>query len=141
LVLGFWSYSRQPVDQLKRNVSRAIAGYLCLGQTLFSDASVVFFSLTDLLAILHTCGNRGYRAAQFEAGIIVGKIYLSSYAQKLGASGSTFFDDSVTEFFCPHAKDKSAMIAVGVGITGYKAQSGKIMAGTLSRDQILKESF
>src|SRR2546425_9811467 len=118
-----------------------MSGYLCLGQQLFSDASVVFFLMTELNPVLKSLGNRGYRAAQFEAGIIAGKIYLSSYAQQLGASGSTFFDDAVTEFFSPHAKDKSTMIAVGVGIPGYKAQPGKIMVGTLSRDQILKESF
>jgi hypothetical protein len=47
--------------------------------------------MTDLPAVLRTCGNRGYRASQFEAGILAGKIYLSAYAQQLGASGSTFF--------------------------------------------------
>jgi hypothetical protein len=86
--------------------------------------------MTDLLEVLSTYGNRGYRAAQFEAGIVAGKIYLSSYAQQSGASGSTFFDDAVSEFSFPHAKDKSTMIAVGVGIPGYKARPGKILAGT-----------
>jgi hypothetical protein len=53
--------------------------------------------------------NRGYKASQFEAGVIAGKIYLAAYAQKIDASGSTFFDDAV-EFFSPHAADKSTMI-------------------------------
>jgi hypothetical protein len=125
------------VELLKNKVSRNTSGYLCLGQALFSDASVVFFLMADLITLLRTCGNRGYRASQFEAGIIAGKIYLASYAQQLGASGSTFFDDAVTEFFSPHAKDKSTMIAVGIGIPGYKSRPGKVLAARLSRDQLL----
>ena len=92
--------------------------------------------MADLITLLRTCGNRGYRASQFEAGIIAGKIYLASYAQQLGASGSTFFDDAVTEFFSPHAKDKSTMIAVGIGIPGYKSRPGKVLAARLSKDQL-----
>ena len=137
----FFNRTAGLLEQVKRNVPRNMSGYLCLGQNLFSDASIVFFLMTDLFDVLSTYGNRGYRAAQFEAGIIAGKIYLSSYAQQLGASGSTFFDDAVSEFFSPHAKDKSTMIAVGVGIPGYKARPGKILAGTLSRSQIIKETF
>ena len=87
--------------------------------------------MSDLNKILGVLGNRGYRSSQFEAGVIAGKIYLAAYAQKLGASGSTFFDDAVTEFFSPHATNKSTMIAVGVGIPGYKSRSGTILAGKL----------
>ncbi|MFL6325412.1 MAG: SagB/ThcOx family dehydrogenase [Nitrososphaeraceae archaeon] len=132
----FFNRSTFSIEQLKSKVPRDMSGYLCLGQPLFSDASVVFFLMTDLPAVLRTCGNRGYRASQFEAGILAGKIYLSAYAQQLGASGSTFFDDAVTEFFSPHAKDKSTMIAVGAGVTGYKARPGKVLTARLSKDQL-----
>ena len=94
----FFNRANSSIDLLKNKVHRDMSGYLCLGQSLFSDASVVFFLMTDMLAILRSCGNRGYRASQFEAGIIAGKIYLSAYAQQLGASGSTFFDDAVRVF-------------------------------------------
>ena len=93
--------------------------------------------MTPLEQVLETHGNRGYRAAQFEASIVAGKIYLASYAQGIGASGSTFFDDAVTEYFSPHAEDKSTMIAVGVGVPPYKAKSGRILAGRWTRDQIV----
>ena len=132
----FFNRSTSSIEQLKSKVPGDMSGYLCLGQPLFSDASVVFFLMTDLPAVLRTCGNRGYRASQFEAGILAGKIYLSAYAQQLGASGSTFFDDAVTEFFSPHAKDKSTMIAVGAGVTGYKARPGKVLTARLSKDQL-----
>ncbi len=126
---GSYYFDRETssLEQLKTGKLRYISGYLCLEQLLFSDASVVFFLMTDLHQVLSGLGNRGYRVAQFEAGIRAGKIYLSSYAQAIGASGSTFYDDAVTEFFSPHAKGKSPMIAVGVGVPAYKARPGKIL--------------
>ena len=135
----FFDRYNESLEQLKNQVSREISGYLCLGQSLFSDANVVFFLMTDLNKILDTLGNRGYRASQFEAGVIAGKIYLTAYAQKLGASGSTFFDDAVSEFFSPHAADKSTMIAVGIGVPGYKSRPGKNLAGQLTRTEILTQ--
>jgi Nitroreductase family len=137
----FFNRSTDSLEQLGINVSRDMSGYLCLGQALFSDASVVFFLMTDLQSVLKALGNRGYRASQLEAGIIAGKIYLSAYAQGIGASGSTFYDDAVTEFFSPHAKDKSTMIVIGVGVPGYKARPGKILAGILSKNQLLTGGF
>jgi hypothetical protein len=147
----FFNRSTSSIEQLKSKVPGdmsgytekntrdrgLMSGYLCLGQSLFSDASVVFFLMADLQSVLKSCGNRGYRASQFEAAVIAGKIYLSAYAQQLGASGTTFFDDAVTEFFSPHAENKSTMMAVGVGVPGYKAHSGKILAARLSREQLL----
>jgi SagB-type dehydrogenase family enzyme len=130
------------VDRIKEIVnSRNISGYLCLGQTLFSDASVVFFLMTDLESVLGTLGNRGYRSSQFEAGVIAGKIYLAAYALGIGASGSTFFDDAVTGFFSPHAAKKSTMIAVGVGVPAYNAKPGKILPTRLSKEQLLTQDF
>lgn len=121
--------------------SRDISGYLCLGQTLFSDASVVFFLMTDLQSVLDSLGNRGYRSSQFEAGIIAGKLYLAAYALGIGASGSTFFDDAVTEVFSPHARKKSTMIAVGIGVPAYKARPGKVLPKRLTREQLLAQDF
>jgi SagB-type dehydrogenase family enzyme len=137
----FFNRNSQSLEQLKRNVSRNMSGYLCLGQSLFSDASAVFFLMTDLQSVLKSLGNRGYRASQFEAGVIVGKIYLAAYAQQIGASGSTFFDDAVTEFFSPHASNKSTMIVVGIGVPAYKANPGKILRPRLTKEQLLTENL
>jgi nitroreductase len=101
----------------------------------------VLFLITDLKRVLKALGNRGYRASQFEAGIIAGKLYLAAYAQGLGASGSTFFDDAVTEFFSPHAENKSTMIVVGIGKPAYKARSGTILPVRLTREQLLSEKL
>jgi SagB-type dehydrogenase family enzyme len=103
------------LECLKQGNFRADAGYLGLEQELPADAAVDIFFLADLQLILSRFGNRGYRAVQLEAGILGGKLYLAAYAQRLGATGLTFFDDDVTRFFSPHAEGKSAIFLVALG--------------------------
>ena len=100
---------------LKEGLFRREAGNLGLGQEIPADCSVNVYLLADLHRALERFGNRGYRAAQLEAGILGGKLYLAAYAQRLGASGLTFFDDDVTEFFSPHAAGKSVMFLLALG--------------------------
>jgi SagB-type dehydrogenase family enzyme len=107
--------SRGALECLKQGDFRADAGYLGLQQELPADAAVNIFFLADLRPILQRFGNRGYRAVQLEAGILGGKLYLAAYAQHLGATGLTFFDDDVVRFFSPHSEGKSAIFLVAVG--------------------------
>ncbi len=106
---------RGVLECLKQGDFRDQAGYLGLQQALPADAAADVFFLADLQPILQPFGNRGYRAAQLEAGIIGGKLYLAAYAQHLGATGLTFFDDDVAAFFSPHAEGKSAIFLVALG--------------------------
>jgi SagB-type dehydrogenase family enzyme len=117
LAAGAYVFDRDRgvLECLKQGDFRAQAGYLGLEQALPADAAVDIFFLADLRPILGRMGNRGYRAAQLEAGIIGGKLYLAAYAQRLGATGLTFYDDDVTLFFSPHAAGKSAVFLVAVG--------------------------
>lgn len=103
------------LELLKEGDLRNETGYLALGQNLAADASVAIFFLTDLELVLGRFGNRGYRAAQLDASVSAGRIYLAAYAQGLGATGLTFYDDAVTEFFSPHARRKSVMFLVAIG--------------------------
>lgn len=103
------------LELLKEGQFRGEAGYLGLEQALPADASVAVFFLADLQAVLQQFGNRGYRAAQLEAGIIGGKLYLAAYTLMLGATGLTFYDDEVTAFFSPHAEGKNVMFLVALG--------------------------
>ena len=103
------------LECLKRGNFRDQAGYLGLEQQLPADAAVDIFFLADLWPILQSLGNRGYRAVQLEAGILGGKLYLGAYAQRLGATGLTFYDDDVSRFFSPHAEGKSAIFLVALG--------------------------
>jgi SagB-type dehydrogenase family enzyme len=111
----YFSPSEQALELLKEGSFRREAGYLCLEQGLGIEASVVVFFLTDLDRILDRYGNRGYGAAQLEAGIVGGKTYLCAYALGLGATGTTFYDDDVTAFFSPHSQGKAALFAVALG--------------------------
>jgi SagB-type dehydrogenase family enzyme len=111
----FFDRDRRELECLKQGNFRDVAGYLGLEQQLPADAAVDIFFLADLRPILQRFGNRGYRAVQLEAGILGGKCYLAAYAQRLGATGLTFYDDDVTRFFSPHAEGKSAIFLVALG--------------------------
>jgi SagB-type dehydrogenase family enzyme len=114
---GAYHYRRdeRSLELLREGRFRRAAGRLALAQELAADAAVSVYSLADLPPALARFGNRGYRAAQLEGGITGGRAYLAAYAQRFGASGLTFFDDEVTEFFCPHAAGKSVMFLVALG--------------------------
>jgi SagB-type dehydrogenase family enzyme len=106
---------RQALELLKEGNFREEAGFLGLEQELPADASVVGFFLADLRGVLDRLGNRGYRATQLEAGILGGRLYLAAYAQRLGASGLTFYDDDVVNFFSPHSAGKSTVFCMVLG--------------------------
>jgi SagB-type dehydrogenase family enzyme len=111
----FFRQEERALELLKKGDFRREAGFLGLGQEIPADCSANLFFLTDLNKVLERFGNRGYRAAHLEASIAGGKLYLAAYAQGLGASGLTFFDDDVTEFFSPHAAGKSVMFLIALG--------------------------
>ena len=125
------------LELLQGGQFREEAGHLCFEQALGADAGAVAFFMADLDAALSRLGNRGYRAAQLEAGIIGGRIYLGSHGMGLGATGMTFFDDAVTAFFSPHAAGKSLMFLVGLGLTATPNQ----VAPFRSRIGMLKDSL
>ena len=110
-----YHWEEKLLEVLKRGEFRERAGYLGLEQQIPADAAADVFFLADLKKILERYGNRGYRAVQMEAGILGGKLYLASYAQKLGCSGLTFYDDDVVSFFSPHARGKSATFLIALG--------------------------
>lgn len=110
-----YHWDTKQLELLKPGDFRDKAGYLGLEQQIPADAAVDVFFLADLKKILQRYGNRGYRATQLEAGILGGKLYLAAYAQRLGASGLTFYDDDVASFFSPHARGKSTIFLVALG--------------------------
>jgi SagB-type dehydrogenase family enzyme len=111
----FYRRDKRALELLKEGNFRRQAGHLGLGQDIPADCSVNIYFLADLNRALERFGNRGYRAAQLEASIMGGKLYLAAYAQRLGASGLTFFDDDVTDFFSPHAAGKSVLFLTALG--------------------------
>jgi SagB-type dehydrogenase family enzyme len=106
---------------LRAGAFRREAGFLGLGQALPADAAVNLYWLIDLDEVFRRFGDRGYRAAQLAAAVAGGRTYLAAYAQRLGATGLTFFDDEVTAFFEPHAAGKSVLFLAAVGRRGRRA--------------------
>jgi SagB-type dehydrogenase family enzyme len=103
------------LELLREGEFREEAGALSLGQELAADASVNFYYVADLHRVADRFGDRGYRAAQLEGGILGGKVYLAAYALGCVATGLTFLDDDVTDFFSPDATGKAVMFLIAVG--------------------------
>ncbi|MDQ4081480.1 MAG: SagB/ThcOx family dehydrogenase, partial [Actinomycetota bacterium] len=101
-------------ELLKAGSFRSSAGYLALEQEHAARAAATHFLTAELEPLLGALGNRGYRAAQLEAGIRAGRLYLGAYARGLGATGLTFYDDEVGRFFTGDTRT-SAMLCVAVG--------------------------
>ena len=110
----------QELELLKEGQFREDAGHLGLNQILAHDAAVNVYFMADLDEVTAGLGPRGYRASQLDASTTAGRLYLSAYALGLGASGLTFFDDEVTEFFRPHSTGKSVMFLVLLGAPAYR---------------------
>ena len=125
---GAYAFQRdlKTLELIREGDFRRQAGQLALGQELGADASANVYLMAELEPILLGLGNRGYRAAQLEASITAGKVYLAVYALGVGATGLTFYDDGVTEFFSPNAQGKSAMFLVALGIP---ARRGELIDG------------
>ncbi|WP_049902353.1 SagB/ThcOx family dehydrogenase [Halococcus agarilyticus] len=105
-------------DTLERigETDRETAGQLALGQSVVGDAAANVYLMADVEAIVERCGNRGYRLAQLEGGIALGRLYLATYAHRaLGGRGFTFFDDRVTEHLSPRAADGTPMTLFALG--------------------------
>jgi SagB-type dehydrogenase family enzyme len=111
----FYNKEHSSLEILQKGDFRDVSGHLGLDQSLPRDASVTIFFMVNLQKILEYFGNRGYRVAQLDASIIGGRMYLASYAIHIGATGLTFYDDEVTEFFSPHASNKSTMFMIAIG--------------------------
>jgi SagB-type dehydrogenase family enzyme len=124
----FYSPDTHELLLLQEGDFRGHSAYLCLGQELGGDSSATVFFLADLKAILERYGNRGYRAVQLEAGILGGKLYLAAYAFSRGASGLTFFDDDVVDFFSPAAEGMETIFVTALGIPAPPARrTGKMV--------------
>src|SRR5229473_1397605 len=103
-------------ELIKRGDFRREAGYLALEQPLGADSSVLICYMADLMRALGAFGNRGYRDAHLEAGILGGRAYLAAYALDRAATGLTFYDDDTTRFFEPHSAGKSPLLMVAIGV-------------------------
>lgn len=92
---------------------RREAAFLALEQPFVGEAAATLFFMATVEP------DRRYRAAQLEAGIRTGRVYLAAEARGLGASAFTFYDDAVSLFL---GTDAAPMLGVAVG---YPARSSR----------------
>jgi len=114
---GAYAYDRaaHALVRLRAGDVHEASAFLCLEQPLGGTSSATVFFLADLARLLERWGNRGYRLANLEAGLIGGRLYLGAYGQRFGASGLTFYDRAVVDFFSPHAAGKDAIFVTALG--------------------------
>jgi hypothetical protein len=102
--------------------TRELGQHLCLGQPLGGHGCLTAFHGADLEAVVRSpLGDRGYRCAQLEAGIVEGRLHLAAYALGFGATGLTFHDDLVRKSFGTTA---SPMLVTAMGKPTYRSTRG-----------------
>jgi SagB-type dehydrogenase family enzyme len=93
---------------------------LCLDQRLAHDAAYVAVHCADIEASCQRLGPRGYRAAQFEAGLVEGRLHLAAFTLGFGATGLTFLDDLVPALL----HGPPALLVTAIGQPAYRAVPG-----------------
>jgi len=131
LAPGAYVYDRgaHALERLRAGDVRQTSAFLCLDQALGGTSSATVFFLSDLVRTLERWGNRGYRLANLEAGLIGGRLYLGAYAQGFGATGLTFYDRAVVDFFSPHAAGRDALFVTALGRSRPRSQGGGSLQG------------
>ncbi len=94
----YYAPQAQELRQIRFKNFRRELHYLCLGQELGRDASMVIFHTADLKAAISQYGDRVYRYLHMDAGHLGQRLNLAAIRLHLGVSGiAGFFDDQVNE--------------------------------------------
>lgn len=136
---GAYRYAQadHALELIRRGDFRRESGFLCLGQLLGGASSATVFFLADLGAVLPRWGNRGYRVANLEAGLIGGRLYLAAYAQGFGATGLTYYDRAVVEFFSPASAGLDALFVTALGRSASAQRSPASAQAGLLRPRVI----
>jgi SagB-type dehydrogenase family enzyme len=117
LAAGAWCYwpEAHTMELVRSGTFRRESAFLCLEQALGGDAAAVLYFLAPVDALLERWGNRGYRLANLQAGVMGGRAYLAAYGQGFGATGLTFYDREVVRFFGAPAQGLDAVFVTALG--------------------------
>ena len=118
---GAYRWRDGDLELVRPGELRSLTQQLTLDQPLGGDSAYTAFHSADLDTVLGALGGRGYRVAQLEAGIASGRLSLAAFTVGCGATGLTFYDEPVRQFFATTA---SCMIVTAVGIPGYRNAPG-----------------
>jgi SagB-type dehydrogenase family enzyme len=118
---GAYRWRNGLLEQRRAGESREFTARLCFDQPLGGDAAFTDFHAADLDVLLAELGSRGYRAAQLEAGIAAERLALAAFTLGDGATGLTFYDDLVSQFFDTRAQ---CLLVTAVGVPAYRNRAG-----------------
>jgi SagB-type dehydrogenase family enzyme len=118
---GLYRLVADELVPVRRGDARELSTRLCLDQPLGGDSAYTVFHSAALEPLLAAGGSRAYRAAQFEAGVVAGRLALAAFALGFGATGLTFYDDFVARAFETTAMP---MLATAVGVPDYRNTRG-----------------
>jgi SagB-type dehydrogenase family enzyme len=118
---GAYRWRGDRLEQGRQGEQRDIAAHLCFDQPLGGDSAYTVFHAAGLDEVLVALGSRGYRAAQLEAGIAAGRLALAAFTLGYGATGLTFYDEAVAQFFATLA---ACMLVTAVGVPDYTNTPG-----------------
>jgi hypothetical protein len=111
----------QPYRLMPEGQVRDLSRRLCLDQSLGGDSAYTVYACADLERILNRWGDRGYRIAQLEAGVVAGRLQLAAFTLDCGGTGLTFLDEDVSAAFDTSA---ACMLAISIGVPAYSAKPG-----------------
>jgi SagB-type dehydrogenase family enzyme len=118
---GAYRWRAGLLEQRRPGDHRALTAHLCLDQPLGGDAAFTAFHAADLDGVLATLGSRGYRATQLEAGIVAERLALAAFTLDEGATGLTFYDELVSQFFGTPTR---CLLVTAVGVPAYRNRAG-----------------
>jgi SagB-type dehydrogenase family enzyme len=104
------------LETLREADVRALCADLACTQGYTSEAQVNVYLLGDLEPVFATYGERGYRLAQLEPTLAIGRLQLAAHALGLGAVGSVSDDAAVVETFSPRAAGQAFLTVAVFGI-------------------------
>jgi SagB-type dehydrogenase family enzyme len=132
---GAYGYrpAEHALELIRHGEFRDRSAFLCLDQALGGDAAAAIYFLAPLDAILAAYGNRGYRLVNLAAGLAGGRAYLAAYAQGFGATGLTFYDGHVVDFFSPHAAGQDAIFVTALGRSRVRPRTDEAVIPVVSR--------
>ncbi len=93
--------------------ARAYGARLCLDQPLGGDSAYTVFHAAPLDLLVAALGGRAFRAAMLEAGLVGGRLALNATALQGGATGLTFYDGLVGQYF---RTESAVLLATAVGV-------------------------
>jgi SagB-type dehydrogenase family enzyme len=115
---GCWRYlpERHALLEVYAGDCRAAAAGLSLGQELAGHAVAAFSMIADLARAGAAFGNRGYRHAHVEAGLVGQGLYLAATARGWEATGiGAFFDDDVHRWLGLKGPDRQVIYHHSIG--------------------------